>query len=1099
MSLIIRNLSFVIDSFVILNPLKTFTLYRSSAGSGKTRTLAKEYLKLALQNKAYYFRHILAVTFANKATQEMKDRILSYLDSFANGRFDPLADELKQELKLDAVTFRQNCTELQSEILHHYDQFSISTIDAFFQRVIRSFTRESGLIGDYRLEVDQDAVMEEVINNLMDELGTRPELTRWVVEFAMENLENNRAWDVRTSLKEFASEIFREEFKTIEEEVRRDSANPEFFINLKSELWKVKNTFIQAISKPASEVLQIIDSRGWQDSDFSYGRNSGIRGFFGPIATQKSLSAYKEPSGRMRDYFTKAKNWPGKNSLHAPEIIQEAESHFVPNLNRILEYFDAHYQKALSAEVALQNMYVFGLLSDIARKLRDYKIENNLMLLSDAPQFLNHLIGDSDTPFIYEKIGSFYRNYLIDEFQDTSGFQWKNFLPLLTNGLDQGYPSLVVGDVKQAIYRWRSGDLNLLEHDVERLIGAERVEVKELARNFRSAKNIIEFNNALFETAASVVAMEAGSALPASAYRDVSQALSKDIGGFVTVSLIKDEEGRKWKEQSLERIPQQLEDLQRLGVALSEIAILVRINAEGQLIANHLLEYKNSDKAQPGLSYDVVSNESLRMDGAATVNLLLGAMQYLLNPDDAVARARLSFEYAKLHEPGRNQVEVFAVSNQVFFESQLPDSFTREKLSLKRLPLFELSETLIEIFRLGKVAGELSYLQAFQDFVLEFYSRERNDLAAFLEHWEENKNKEKASIKVSGEVDAVRILSIHKAKGLQFKYVIVPFCSWTIDHSGLQAPNLWVTSKESPFDKAGYLPLSYSKKLSDTFFKASYEEEKTRTFLDNLNLLYVALTRAEVGMMITAPDPSQAKATVARWLYESITRNDQLKSYWNETNRELRLGDQKAVTSEKKILDAHPVHLESYPSSRWRDKLVIRQTGSSFFQAQVPGQRERINYGIHLHVVLSRIQHSDDMPAALDRLVVEGMIVEAEKAAVQQQLEELLGHPVVSGWFGTDWMVRTEVPILLPGGGESRIDRLMTSGGKAIVVDFKTGEKSKLDQKQVLEYMETLKKMDFKEVEGYLLYTRDHEVVSVGEGKAKAMKKKDKRQLGLDF
>src|SRR6185295_11581201 len=200
--------------------LKTFTIYRSSAGSGKTRTLAKEYLKLALRNKASYFRHILAVTFANKATQEMKDRILHYLDIFIKGTPDPLADELKRDLKIDEQTFRQNATELRSEILHQYDQFSISTIDAFFQKVIRAFTRESGLMGDYRLEVDQDAVLEEVINNLIDELGENKELTKWVVEFAREKLENDKAWDVRSSLIEFANEIFREEFKAIEKQVR---------------------------------------------------------------------------------------------------------------------------------------------------------------------------------------------------------------------------------------------------------------------------------------------------------------------------------------------------------------------------------------------------------------------------------------------------------------------------------------------------------------------------------------------------------------------------------------------------------------------------------------------------------------------------------------------------------------------------------------------------------------------------------------------------------------------------------------------------------------------------------------------------------------
>ena len=1026
----------------------------------------------------------------------MKDRILGYLHAFARGENDALAEELKQELKLDDQTFQQNCAELRSEILHHYDQFSISTIDAFFQKVIRSFTRESHSIGDYRLEVDLDPVLEEVINNLIDELGDKPQLTKWVVEFARENLENDRAWDVRKSLMDFAKEIFREEFKTIQKQVRLDAADVDFFSSLRTELWKVKNNFLTSVSRPALEVLQIIESKGWDPADFKYGNGSGIKGFFNQFAFNRSLSSYEKPGVRMLNEFIFVENWPSKTTREAAAITQAAEEKFVPNLKEILSHYDKHYQKAISAEVALKNMYVFGLLADISRKLQDYKTENNLMLLAEAPEFLNGIIQDSDTPFIYEKIGSFYRHYLIDEFQDTSGFQWRNFLPLLTNGLDQGYPSLVVGDVKQAIYRWRSGDLTLLQQEVENQIGKERVEIKELNRNYRSAKHIVNFNNALFKTAAAIVAAATGAELPGSVYHDVKQEISKSEDGFVRINFLQDDEEGKWKEQALNQIPHHLERLQQMGVALSDIAILVRRNEEGQRIADHLLHFKGSDLALPGCKYDVVSNESLRMDGAATVNLLLGAMRYLLNYEDPIARAQLSFEYAKLHEPTRNQVEVFAVANQVFFESQLPDAFTKEKMSLRKLPLFELTETLIEIFNLGKERGELAYLQAFQDLVLEFYSRERNDLAAFLEWWEDNKRKEKTSIKISGEVNAVKILTIHKAKGLEFKYVLIPFCSWAVDQAGLLAPNLWVKSDETPFSEAGYLPVNYSSTLDKTYFQKNYQEEKIRTYLDNLNLLYVAFTRAESGMIVTAPYKN--KRTVAGWLHDSIQRNEEWTHAWNEASQELSLGDWNTPAPKDVTEVAHAVELESYFSSRWRDKLVIRQAGASFFESMGADQRNKINYGIHLHAVLSRIHYADDILLTMDRLVQEGFIAAHDKPAIQKQLDELLNQPVIARWFTSDWKVKTEVPILLPGGGESRIDRLMINDTKAIVVDFKTGEKSKADQKQVTEYMEILKKMHFTEVEGYLLYTRDREVISINDGKIK-VSKKNERQLGLGF
>ncbi|MFZ6012042.1 MAG: UvrD-helicase domain-containing protein, partial [Bacteroidota bacterium] len=764
--------------------VKTFSIYRSSAGSGKTRTLAKEYLKLALTYRADYFKHILAVTFTNKATQEMKDRILAYLDNFANGRFNELAEELKQELQLDDITFKQYSQEAQSAILHHYAQFSISTIDAFFQKVIRSFTREAGLVGDYRLEVEQDAVLEEVINNLIDELGSNKELTDWVVEFAKENLENERAWDVRYSLIEFAREIFREEFKAIEEDIGKVTGQKGFFKDLKDKLWAAKNFFTGQTAPMAQQAVDIIQQRGWTADDFSYGKNSGLITFFRMFAFEKTLSKFKEPSDRIRSYFSQPENWPSKKSQYASDIQQQAGEKLVPILQGLIDCYDKHFKAALSAEVALKNMYVFGLIADIARKLKEYKDENNLMLLADAPKFLNGVIQDSDTPFIYEKVGSFYRNYLIDEFQDTSGMQWKNFQPLLVNSLDQGYRSLVVGDVKQAIYRWRGGDLKLLQQDIVNLIGERRVEVKELDKNFRSAFNVVNFNNKLFQSASAIVALQTGTSLAAEAYTDIAQQISKKDDGFVLIKFIKadmpDENAGEgaaiksnWRDHALDQVPRMLEDLQENGAALKDIAILVRKNDEGQRIASYLLNYKNSTEAKSGFSYDVVSNESLRIDGAATVNLLLGAMRYLLNPDDAIARAQLGFEFARLHEPERALTEVFEVTNQAIFENNLPSAFTAEKPFLKKLALIELTETLIQIFDLGGKQGELAYLQAFQDLVLEFYSRERNDLGAFLEWWEENKHKK--SIQISGEVNAAQILTVHKSKGLQFKYVIIPF------------------------------------------------------------------------------------------------------------------------------------------------------------------------------------------------------------------------------------------------------------------------------------------------------------------------------------
>jgi ATP-dependent exoDNAse (exonuclease V) beta subunit len=432
----------------------------------------------------------------------------------------------------------------------------------------------------------------------------------------------------------------------------------------------------------------------------------------------------------------------------------------------------------------------------------------------------------------------------------------------------------------------------------------------------------------------------------------------------------------------------------------------------------------------------------------------------------------------------------------VFFESGLPDEFTKEKSSLKKLPLFELTETLISIFKLGSFNGELSYIQAFQDLVMDFYSRERNDLGLFLEWWEENKAKK--SITVSGEVDAAQIITIHKAKGLQFKYVIIPFCSWGLDHDSIRSPNLWVKNINPPFNNAGYIPIKYSGGLDKTYFKEYYEEEKTRCYLDNLNLLYVAFTRAENGLIVFAPGPEErnVKKTVAFLLYECVQSDITLQNNWKLADRILEIGEIAPVQSAIKE-SSSAIALHEYTSTTWRDKLVIRQAASTFFEGTDHEGLVRARYGVFIHNILSEIKYIDNLDEELGAMLNSGFITSLEMESLKGQLRQLFSDPQIASWFSSEWQVRNEVPILLPGGKESRIDRLIHKNQRAIVIDFKTGKPSNHDQRQVMEYIQTLRLMNFIEVEGYLLYIQTGDVVSVKAGKAKAVKKKDSQQLDL--
>jgi len=1077
---------------------KLFSIYRSSAGSGKTRTLAREYLKLALQFKADYYKHILAVTFTNKATQEMKNRILAYLDAFANGRNDSLALELMNELKMDVLTFKNNCQALQSEILHNYSQFSISTIDAFFQKVIRAFTREAGLSGDYRLEIDQEEVIEEIVDKLVDELGSNHQLTQWIIEFAKENLENDRAWDVRSSLIDFAKEIFQEKFRAIEDELMHSTSAPGYFKNLQTALRKECFTFIGIIKKYALEALTIIHSNGWTKSDFKY--DGGIYNFLVKMNNVHSVEDLDEEyvGKRARKEFLDSKNWSDKNTLNASGIQQKAESLLIPLLKTILEYRDKHYKTALSAEVVLNNFYAFGLVADLSRKLREHKEENNMMLLADAPKFLQGIIQDSDTPFIYEKIGSFYRNYLIDEFQDTSGMQWSNFKPLLINSLDQGYPGMVVGDVKQSIYRWRGGDLKLLQQEVEHQIDPDRVVMKELSSNFRSAVTVVNFNNAFFEAASVAAERETGEKLVYESYRDVTQQISKEEEGFVKVQFIRQPDKEiSWKEEALLNIPKQLEQFQDCGITLRDVAILVRNNREGIEVAEYLLQYKNQ-QAITAYRYDVISNESLRIEGAITVSIIVSALKYMVNPEDLIARAQLSYDYGRLHDNTNLQL-LFSISDRESFKKKLPVAFTKEKGHLKKLPLYELTETLIEIFELGKVEGELTYLQTFQNLVLDFSTRERNDISAFLEWWDENKGKK--SIQVSGEVDAVQIITIHKSKGLQFKYVLIPFCSWDVDHSPQKSPTLWVKANEAPFLEAAYVPVKYSSTLKNTIFSETYLHEKMRSYLDNLNLLYVAFTRAELGLFINAPHPDVPRSgnIVAKILYNVITQSSALSENWNEATSVWQKGTLVNPTEVATKKKENGFTLQRYEVSRWRKRMVLRRKSGNIFREYSIGDNENRKRGLLLHAVFSRIQYLHNYEEEFTRIVREGLLQQKEVLAVQTQFNTLLQNELVASWFDPTWEVRTEAPILSPGKPDVRVDRIMLKENQAVVVDYKTGEPRQSDEEQVAAYMKILREMNYVNVEGYLLYVNTGTVVKIDLTKAARKNVKDQNQLDLEL
>jgi ATP-dependent helicase/nuclease subunit A len=1060
---------------------KPFHIYRSSAGSGKTRTLAREYIRLALRHKEY-FKYIVAMTFTNKSTQEMKDRVLSYLSDFAEGKSKDLADEIIEEQKNNGVVLawpelKKRSEEVLVQLLHHYSEFSISTIDAFFQRVIRSFTRETGLLGNFRLEVDSSVVHQEVIDLLMDQLSENAELRGWVLDFSMEKLANGDNWDIRSALLDFARLTEREEFKIIEEDILKSTDTKDFFKSFRKQLNEKKYSIEQFVFQQAQLLLADFDKNQLEVSDFKYGASGSVYTYVHDLT-----QLLKKPGKRILDAIESSEAWPSPSSANKNLILSNAENKWRAQLSSLVEFIEVNLAVYLSASKVLKYLYAFGLLADILRTKKKYLHDENLMLLSDAPKFLNKLMQEQDTSFIYEKVGSFYRHFLLDEFQDTSGLQWKNLLPLLQNGIAQNYQSLIVGDIKQSIYRWRGGDLSILQQQVRKQMDERLVESHTLNTNYRSDGNIVRFNNALFSTASKLVADYSGTEFPKEAYLDVEQNLFVNPEqGYVKIQFLDTKESdTTFQEEVLLQLPSLVEQLQEKNIPIKEIAFLVRDNREGKLIAKRFMEYRVSAEAKPGFQYGVVSNESLQLDKATCIVVLLNALRILENPAHQIARAHLAYEYQKLFPTQTNLDlnQIFSDSKTIDFKKWVPPAFLEQQQRLASMPLFEMVENLISIFNLGKIQEEIVYLQSFQDVVQEFSQREKNDLTSFFDWWELNKHKK--SVQVAGGAEAAQILTIHRAKGLQFKYVIIPFLNWELGH-GSKEVILWCNSEEALFREVGFVPIRYKQDLADTVFKEAYEEETKKIYLDNLNLLYVACTRSEAGLIAFAPTSKQSNrenkiSRVGQLVNSAIQSNEFLQSNWSAEAQCFELGEiqYSNSTKEKKT---ETVALRDYVVTPWRDRLQVHARGMEFFR---PTQkRNKINYGIFIHAFLSQIYVKTDAEKAFDNALRSGIISLAELVEIKKVINWLINHPQLQLSFDPSAVSKMEVSLFAMDGAGRRMDRVSIKGKEAWIVDYKTGLVSSKDESQVMEYKKLLRQMGYEPVTGFLVYLEEQKVVEV--------------------
>jgi len=958
-------------------------IYKASAGSGKTHTLTQEYLKLSFKYPDKFSR-IIAVTFTNKASEEMKVRIIEELNNLIDKGAKSAHFKIIQQTYPDfsEAQIINQALKIRDRVLHNYSNFAISTIDSFVQRVVRSFAYEIKVPAGYKIEMDSQKVIEDITEMLFNKISDNKQLQKWLTQFALYKIEQGTNWDFREDVKKLAYEIFKEKFqsfKTSTEDVDLEKEKNNLTDLLKDiiEIKKIFELKMKEVSDKTNKILS--ENRILRDK---LGRNfKTITSYLTIKITEKQEF---EPGKTVLKALECEENWFAKS---AKSDIKEQVMSVYPQLSELLDYTINLYYKEfssyLTAKKILSNFHSFGILNDISNILPEYRETNNLLLISDTTVFLKKIISGNDAPFIYEKIGTKFQNILIDEFQDTSGFQWFNFKPLIENSLANGFYNLIVGDIKQSIYRWRGGDWRLLLTEVKNDIGENFIKETSLDTNWRSKKNIIDFNNSVFKqlpeiaqnfynkdfsTNNSAIKNEYDSIL-ISAYSDTYQKVApvkNKKGGRVKINFIevnKSEKAKKWRENISHLVPETIDNLlKEQNYRPGDITILVRTNKEGKEIVDLLLNYINN--TPHAKIYDIISSDSLFINNSASVKIIILALKYLHNTEDQVNLTNLIFEYQKLiNDNNLEYHHIFDSKNKQNLSSFLPSELIEKYDELQKIPLYELVENLISIFKLNNYEQEHPYLHSLQDTVLKYVRDEYSDLHNFLQFWELKGGT--ISVNISDKQDAVNIMTIHKSKGLAFKVVLLPYLDWRLDHSPTIAPIIWCKPDRSPYDKFAFLPVKYNSQLAETHFNKDYFDEKLYAFMDAINMLYVAFTRPIEELIVMAPidDENKELTYISDLLYNTITNSDiefnssedniiSLNKYYNSENFTCLIDDSYEkldLEKYKKQILEKSFSLDYYPVFDWRKNISVKSHAGEFFIESIKQVEAKVNYGILMH------------------------------------------------------------------------------------------------------------------------------------------------------
>ena len=1059
-------------------------LFSASAGAGKTHRLTGEYIKRLFIGEAQY-RHILAVTFTNKATEEMKSRILNELYIIASGRESRFMQELLPLVGGSQQKLRARARVILSQILHDYSLFNVSTIDRFFQSVMRAFARELGKMVSYGVELDEKSIRLAAIDRIYADLGKQEnaKLLGWMTEFAKEVVAEGEGWNIKDKIADLSSEVNNEGYKLLQRNAGAayGNLNGNEVQDLKVRVKKIRTLFIKRLKEIGNNGLAHMSALGHSPSEYK----GGFRSPFCRFEKMAKGEMQDGDSAKFKAIYNNKSEWVSKNN--------NPDDFYSNDLNNdIKEFVDLCDTLPLfrTAEAILQRINQFGILNNIQREIQTICREQNVMLLADTTELLNRIIDGNDTPFIYEKIGTQLNYIMLDEFQDTSRMQWQNFEPLIAEIESRtphknGFGNVVVGDIKQSIYRWRNSDWQILHNFATGPIGKYSKSIS-LDTNWRSLQNIITFNNSFFESAAKELdnkfaSNSSGNLTPiAEIYKTIAQQYPKEKSsipaeGYVEVRIYdkvpkgtKETTGTDAKMRPYQATVEAIKDALCRGYSYSHITILVRKNTEGAAIAKHLLEN----------NIPVVSSDSMLLVSSKVI---------------------------------RSLVERLAA---IATSATAPADTDKE---LRNMPLLQLVQHIIHNELPDAAKADMAYLNAFMDVVLKFTSEEGSNLSLFLKWWSENGTSYSISAPKS---NAVTICTIHKSKGLEAEIIIIPFftCKLEPEVNGI----IWCSTTDPEIGYNQPLPVLYSAKLENTLFKEDYYKEKHNCYIDAINLAYVACTRPRNELYIFADKSARSfNNSMASLLATFVNAPDKVPFVKDSSSidpsqkcdiykfgvknqrHECKVpaaGASASTPASAPVLQADALMLLAPIKQTGRNRLAVSQSSIN------EGDDSIRNKGVILHEIFSFIKNKRDIPDAVKRATLLGIVnkesfadlLTATAPTIEDVIAQLISQTDHLHWFDDSAQILNEQEILSGDDTITRPDRVILlpdgkGAHKAIVVDYKFGEydpnstQLKRYHSQVAGYMSSLCKMGFVDVSGYIWYPLHNKIIEVVPCKQKTL------------